>query len=107
MAPIPSPPPAARRHLVMEELGRQLAAISEKASCTRWPSGLEDALPPVLQGAVKAGTPCTFKTAEISPVLAEWLVALATELGHWVKPGDAGHFVPHFPECLRDPDSSR
>ncbi len=71
--------------------------ISEEASFSLWAWHLEDELPGVLLNAAATGRAGEYQGVEISPLYAAWLVGLATELGHWVKPGPGRDFVPHSP----------
>jgi hypothetical protein len=81
--------------MLLQELGRQMSAISEEASCCRWAWGIEDELPPLLWEAATGRHPVTYQGVEISPAYAEWLVAMAAELGHWVTQGPGAEYVSH------------
>jgi hypothetical protein len=86
-----------RHKLVMEELARQMQAISEEAFCSSWGYRIEDLLPPVLLAVAASGQAADFQGASIRPLHAQWLVSLAEELGQWVTLDHQGNPVPYHP----------
>jgi len=90
-----------RRAMLQHELGRQMSIISEEAFCSSWAWRIEDELPPLLAQAAMSQQPVLYKGAELSPLLVEWLVAMAQELGHWVTVGAGGEYIPHTPKDNR------
>ena len=94
-------PTPERQQLLKEELGRQFRIISEEAACSLWAYKIGDELPPLLiEGAAKQHI-VNYQGVKISPVYSEWLVSLATELGHWVNQGRSERYIPYVPKSLR------
>jgi predicted transcriptional regulator len=91
-------PSPERRAMLKRELGRQMASISEEASCSSWAWRIEDELPPLLEQAAFSQQPVQYQGVALSPLYADWLVSMAVELGHWVTQGDGGEYVPHLPK---------
>ena len=95
-------PTPERQQLLKEELGRQFRIIWEESACSLWAYKIEDELPPLLiEGAAKQQT-VNYQGVEISPVYSEWLVSLATEVGHWVNQGRSRRYIQYVPKTLRD-----
>lgn len=88
------------REELVAELGRQMSAISEEATCCGWEDRIAEEMPRVCYAIVEKNEPGDFMLTPISVPLARWLVAMAEHLGHWVDWGGGG-WQSYVPEAMK------
>jgi hypothetical protein len=88
------------REVLMAEMGQQMRAISEEATCCGWDFRVAEEVPRVCYAIIDANQAGDFMLTPISLPLARWLVAMAEYLGHWVDSGDGGGWAPYVPEAM-------
>jgi hypothetical protein len=89
------------REELMGELGRQMSAILEEATCCGWDYRIAEEVPRVCYAIVEKNKAGDFMLTPISLPLARWLVAMAEYLGHWVDSGGGG-WKPYVPEAMKE-----
>jgi hypothetical protein len=87
------------REDVMAELGQQMRAISEEATCCGWDFRVAEGIPAACYAIVNKNEPGDFMGTPISVPLARWLVAMAKHLGHWVE--SDGDWVAYTPRAMK------
>jgi hypothetical protein len=87
------------REELMAELGRQMWAISEEATCCGSDYRVAEGIPAACYAIVSKNEPGDFMGTSISVPLARWLVATAEHLGHWVE--SDGDWVPYTPQAMK------
>jgi hypothetical protein len=88
------------REELMAELGRQMQAISEEATCCAWDYRVAEELPRVCYAIVERNEAGDFMGTPVSVPLARWLAAMAGHLGHWVDAAGGG-WAPYSPEAMK------
>lgn len=82
---------------LMEELGRRMSHLSERAYFAGWLSELEERVPALCEEAARTGKVQPFGGTVVCPGLAKRLLAMRDKLGHWVVPAVEGGYKPYVP----------